>query len=103
MEINKFIHKKPYLIAGPCSAESEHQILTIAQELDGIADVFRAGVWKPRTSPNSFEGVGNKGLSWLKSVKQQTTLKILSKGFLLVLFLKKKKYSFLPFFLQLLF
>ena len=76
MEINKFIHKKPYLIAGPCSAESEHQMLTIAQELDGIADVFRAGVWKPRTSPNSFEGVGNKGLSWLKSVKQQTTLKV---------------------------
>ena len=76
MEINKFIHKKPYLIAGPCSAESEHQMLTIAQELVGIADVFRAGVWKPRTSPNSFEGVGNKGLSWLKSVKQQTTLKV---------------------------
>lgn len=76
MEINKFIHKKPYLIAGPCSAESEHQMLTIAQELVGIADVFRAGVWKPRTSPNSFEGVGNKGLSWLKSVKQQTKLKV---------------------------
>ena len=55
MELKKFIDKKPYVIAGPCSAESEEQILQIAKELKGTADVFRAGVWKPRTKPNSAD------------------------------------------------
>ena len=66
MKIEKFIHKKPYLIAGPCSVESEQQLLQIATKIQNIADVFRAGIWKPRTKPNSFEGVGEKGLQWLK-------------------------------------
>lgn len=76
MNINKFIKKKPYLISGPCSAESENQVLRIAKSIDGIADVFRAGIWKPRTNPGSFEGVGVKGLEWLKSVREQTSLKV---------------------------
>ena len=78
MEFKKFIHKKPYLIAGPCSAESENQLLTIAKAVEGTADVFRAGVWKPRTKPNSFEGVGKEALSWLKTIQQETSLKVVT-------------------------
>ena len=65
------------LIAGPCSAESKEQVLSIAKEIDLIEGVkwFRAGIWKPRTSPNQFEGVGAKGLSWLNEVKKTTSLK----------------------------
>ena len=76
MEFKKFIHKKPYLIAGPCSAESENQLLTIAKAVEGTADVFRAGIWKPRTKPNSFEGVGKDALTWLKTIQKETTLKV---------------------------
>jgi len=76
MKIKKFIHRKPYLIAGPCSAESEQQVLQIAKSIEGVADVFRAGVWKPRTNPNSFEGIGAEGLKWLKTVRKQTSLKV---------------------------
>ena len=78
MEFQKFIHKKPYLIAGPCSAESENQLLTIAKAVEGTADIFRAGVWKPRTKPNSFEGVGKDALSWLKTIQQETSLKVVT-------------------------
>ncbi len=65
--------KRPLLIAGPCSAETEEQVLSTARELknQGIS-IFRAGIWKPRTRPNSFEGVGIKGLPWLKKVKEET-------------------------------
>jgi chorismate mutase len=76
MEMKEFIHKKPYLIAGPCSAESENQLLTIAKAIEGTADVFRAGVWKPRTKPNSFEGIGKEALTWLKTVQQETGMKV---------------------------
>ena len=58
MKIEKFISKKPFIIAGPCSAESEEQVLKIAHEIKNTTDVFRAGAWKPRTKPNSFEGRG---------------------------------------------
>lgn len=78
MEFQKFIHKKPYLIAGPCSAESENQLLTIAKAVEGTADIFRAGVWKPRTKPNSFEGIGKDALSWLKTIQQETSLKVVT-------------------------
>ena len=78
MEFQKFIHKKPYLIAGPCSAESENQLLAIAKAVEGTADVFRAGVWKPRTKPNSFEGIGKDALSWLKTIQQETSLKVVT-------------------------
>ncbi len=68
--------KKPLIVAGPCSAESEEQVLATAKELAKIEQVqiFRAGIWKPRTRPNSFEGVGAIGLHWLKKVKEQTSL-----------------------------
>jgi len=65
---------KPILIAGPCAAESEQQVLSTAQQLieQGVAiDFFRAGVWKPRSNPNSFSGVGELALSWLAKVQQQ--------------------------------
>ena len=78
MNIDKFIHKKPFIIAGPCSAESENQLLEIAKEIRLKVDVFRAGIWKPRTSPKSFEGVGKKGLEWLKNVKELTGLKTIT-------------------------
>ena len=64
---------KPLIIAGPCSAETEEQVLTTARELasNGIK-IFRAGIWKPRTKPGGFEGVGVEGLAWLKKVKEET-------------------------------
>lgn len=67
---------KPLIISGPCSAETEEQVLSTAKALTKIPNVkiFRAGIWKPRTRPDSFEGVGSKGLLWLKKVKQQTGL-----------------------------
>ena len=78
MKLQKFITKKPYVIAGPCSAESESQVLQTAHEIKEVADVFRAGIWKPRTSPNSFEGVGKNGLKWLQKVKLETGLKVMT-------------------------
>ncbi|MEN8765909.1 MAG: bifunctional 3-deoxy-7-phosphoheptulonate synthase/chorismate mutase type II [Wenyingzhuangia sp.] len=67
----------PLVIAGPCSAETEEQVLKIAHELKNTdATVFRAGVWKPRTRPGGFEGLGAVALPWLKKVKEQTGLLI---------------------------
>lgn len=67
----------PLIIAGPCSAESLDQTLSTARELNAIGiSVFRAGLWKPRTLPSSFEGVGSKGLEWLKIVKKETGMKV---------------------------
>lgn len=65
------------LIAGPCSAETETQILETAKEISDKTNisVFRAGIWKPRTRPGSFEGVGEVGLNWLKKVKSETNLR----------------------------
>lgn len=76
MKIEKFISKKPYIIAGPCSAESEKQLFDIAQQIKDNANVFRAGVWKPRTKPNSFEGIGKEALKWLKTVQQEVGLQV---------------------------
>ena len=72
-----FTDKRPFVIAGPCSAETEEQVLATARALaaQGKTDLFRAGIWKPRTRPNSFEGVGTEGLSWLRKVKSETGLK----------------------------
>jgi chorismate mutase len=67
---------RPFLISGPCSAETEEQVMRTAKllaELNTVS-VFRSGIWKPRTRPNSFEGVGIEGLKWLKNVKQETGL-----------------------------
>jgi len=66
----------PLVIAGPCSAETEEQVLKIAHELkDSDVNYYRAGIWKPRTRPGMFEGVGEIGLRWLKKVKQETGMK----------------------------
>ena len=65
--------KRPFVIAGPCSAETEEQVMSAARQLsaNGVK-VLRAGIWKPRTKPGGFEGVGSEGLAWLKKVKQET-------------------------------
>ena len=70
--------KRPLIIAGPCSAESEEQILVTAKALaaTGKVDIFRAGVWKPRTKPNTFEGMGEKALPWLVEARNATGLPI---------------------------
>lgn len=69
------IEGKFILIAGPCSAESEEQVLETAAQLSRIGcKIFRAGVWKPRTKPGCFEGQGEKALAWLKAVKEQTKM-----------------------------
>ncbi|MBT8184676.1 MAG: bifunctional 3-deoxy-7-phosphoheptulonate synthase/chorismate mutase type II [Eudoraea sp.] len=66
----------PLVIAGPCSAETEKQVLEIAHELkDTDVNYYRAGIWKPRTRPGNFEGVGSIGLKWLQKVKEETGLK----------------------------
>ncbi len=66
----------PLVIAGPCSAETEEQVLKIAHELkDSDVNYFRAGIWKPRTRPGNFEGVGALGLKWLQKVKAETGMK----------------------------
>lgn len=66
----------PLVIAGPCSAETEEQVLKIAHELkDSDVNYYRAGIWKPRTRPGNFEGVGALGLKWLQKVKAETGLK----------------------------
>ena len=65
--------ERPVVIAGPCSAETEEQVMNTARQLasKGIK-LFRAGIWKPRTKPGGFEGIGVEGLQWLKEVKQET-------------------------------
>jgi chorismate mutase len=64
---------RPILIAGPCSAESETQVVETAKELAKFGvNLFRAGIWKPRTRPGAFEGIGTEGLRWLKRVKEET-------------------------------
>ncbi|MDE6771125.1 MAG: bifunctional 3-deoxy-7-phosphoheptulonate synthase/chorismate mutase type II [Muribaculaceae bacterium] len=63
----------PLVMAGPCSAETEEQTLSTARQLAmGGVKVFRAGIWKPRTKPGGFEGIGKEGLQWLKRVKEET-------------------------------
>ncbi len=70
-------NERPLVIAGPCSAESELQILETAKQLsaNGVK-ILRAGIWKPRTRPGSFEGVGSLGLPWMKKAKEETGMLI---------------------------
>lgn len=71
-------YKRPFLIAGPCSVESEEQVFTVAQSLkkDGRTAVLRGGIWKPRTRPDSFEGMGAKALPWLVNAGKQVGLPV---------------------------
>lgn len=64
--------KRPLVIAGPCSAETEEQVMATAKQLAKVGiKVFRAGIWKPRTKPGSFEGIGEKGLPWMQRVQKE--------------------------------
>ena len=66
-------NERPFVIAGPCSAETEEQVMTTARQLaEKGCHIFRAGVWKPRTKPGGFEGNGEKALPWMKQVKEET-------------------------------
>ena len=73
IELEGVSSKRPIIIAGPCSAETEEQVMATARNLasNGIK-IFRAGIWKPRTKPGGFEGIGVEGLEWLKRVKSET-------------------------------
>ena len=73
LKIKGIENARPLVIAGPCSAESREQVLETAEQLaaKGIK-IFRAGIWKPRTKPGGFEGVGPEGLKWLKEVRKKT-------------------------------
>ena len=77
-------NERPFVIAGPCSAETEEQVLTTAKELamKGCHN-FRAGVWKPRTKPGGFEGHGEPALIWLEQVKKETKISLLHLIYLL--------------------
>lgn len=68
---------RPIVIAGPCSAETEEQVITTAEDLAARGvQIFRAGIWKPRTMPGGFEGVGEAGLPWLARVRKETGMKV---------------------------
>jgi len=69
-------NKRPLIISGPCSAETEEQVIETAERLakTGKVDMLRAGIWKPRTKPGMFEGIGAKGLPWLQKAKKLTGL-----------------------------
>ncbi|HEY4207313.1 MAG TPA: chorismate mutase [Puia sp.] len=71
-------NKRPLIISGPCSAETEQQVLETASRLakTGKVDMIRAGIWKPRTRPGSFEGIGTKGLPWLQQARKLTGLPV---------------------------
>lgn len=73
IELEGVSKERPLIIAGPCSAETEEQVISTATQLanKGIK-IFRAGIWKPRTKPGGFEGIGVDGLAWMKRVKQET-------------------------------
>ena len=77
LRLNGIEDGSPIIIAGPCSAESEQQTLDAARALSAIGvTVFRAGIWKPRTLPGGFEGVGDRGLPWLQAVKRETGMAV---------------------------
>lgn len=78
MNIVDVFSKRPLVISGPCSAETEQQVLETATRLanTGKVDMLRAGIWKPRTRPGSFEGIGTKGLPWLQQAKKVTGLPV---------------------------
>ena len=76
IDVNAVLAKRPLIISGPCSAETEEQVLATATRLaaTGKVDALRAGIWKPRTRPGSFEGIGTKGLPWLQQARKLTGL-----------------------------
>ena len=77
-KVSTLLKKAPLIISGPCSAETEEQVMQTAIRLaaTGKVDMMREGIWKPRTRPGSFEGIGTKGLPWLQQAKKETGLPI---------------------------
>ena len=74
-------NERPFVIAGPCSAETEEQVMTTATQLaQKGCHIFRAGVWKPRTKPGGFEGNGEMALPWMKRVKEETGMLVSTEG-----------------------
>ena len=75
-KVSTLLKKAPLIISGPCSAETEEQVMQTAIRLaaTGKVDIMRAGIWKPRTRPGSFEGIGTKGLPWMQQAKKETGL-----------------------------
>lgn len=78
IDIKELWNKRPLIISGPCSAETEEQVIKTAMELssENKVDILRAGIWKPRTKPGLFEGIGVKGLPWLASAKKLTGMPV---------------------------
>lgn len=76
--VEALLEKRPLIISGPCSAETEEQVVETATRLaaTGKVDILRAGIWKPRTRPGSFEGIGTKGLPWLQQAKKASGLPV---------------------------
>ena len=76
--IEEVLTKRPLIISGPCSAETEEQVMQTAIRLaaTGKVDVMRAGIWKPRTRPRRFEGIGTKGLPWLQQARKVTGIPV---------------------------
>ncbi|NQZ77233.1 MAG: bifunctional 3-deoxy-7-phosphoheptulonate synthase/chorismate mutase type II [Ekhidna sp.] len=76
--IKLFQEKRPVIVSGPCSAETEEQTLETCRRVaaTGKVDILRAGIWKPRTRPNNFEGIGSEGLKWMRKAKEETGLPI---------------------------
>ena len=72
--------KRLMLICGPCSAESEEQVYTTARQLKELVapDYFRAGIWKPRTHPDSFEGLGEKALAWMQRIQNELNIPVIT-------------------------
>jgi len=70
--------QRPFIISGPCSAETEEQMVTTAKQIaaTGKAHALRAGIWKPRTRPGQYEGAGDEGLKWLIKAKEETGLPV---------------------------
>ncbi|MFW2475588.1 MAG: chorismate mutase [Sediminibacterium sp.] len=76
--VEALLQKRPLIISGPCSAETEEQVIQTATRLaaTGKVDILRAGIWKPRTRPGSFEGIGTKGLPWLQQARKASGLPV---------------------------
>lgn len=76
--VDQLMKKRPLIISGPCSAETEEQVVQTAVRLAATnkVDMLRAGIWKPRTRPGSFEGIGTKGLAWLQRAKRESGLPV---------------------------
>lgn len=77
--VNQLMYQKPLIISGPCSAETEQQLLQTALQIKqtGVVDILRAGIWKPRTRPGKFEGIGEEGLHWMQQIKKITNLPVI--------------------------